>query len=225
MVSDVSVIIAQFGESSQTIRCVESLLQHHPLPPEILIIDDGSSRDSVSALQEQSLQHVSLLKVPRNRGVTHAWNLGAAHASGKYLIFLNNDVTTTGPWCAELIDPLRTQESLITGVDPRFERHLPKVIEERLLHQPFLSGWCFACSRDCYRNCKGFDERYRLYFSDTDFQLGLLIRTQFRECLQVVPELRLQHFGRRTTATLPERAAIWAADYQAFTRKWSHNFQ
>lgn len=72
-------------------------------PTEIIVVDDGSS-DDTAALAEAVAAVDTRVQVirQRNAGVSAARNLGARHAAGRWLTFLDCDDEVDDRWLAEL---------------------------------------------------------------------------------------------------------------------------
>ncbi|MEW4488379.1 glycosyltransferase [Thalassoglobus sp. JC818] len=215
-----TIIIAQFGRSDLTLNCVRSLTEHHPHLAEILIVDDGSGSPDVAPLQSAQIERCTILSRPVRSGVTSSWNFAARFARGQMLVFLNNDVITTGLWCDSLIDPLADNSCVMTGVERRPAVELSDSIREAWKIDSLLSGWCFAIRREFFAQLNGFDEKLQLYFSDTDLQCRCL--AQFGHgAIRTVENLPLQHLGQQTTKDLPTRSQQWNDDRNHFERKWN----
>lgn len=215
-----TIIIAQYRQPHLTIACVESLRRHHGEEPEIVIVDDGSPPSDVEQVSSAGLCNVQLIRRP-HRGVTAAWNAGAARNSADVLVFLNNDVVTTGPWVNSLTAPLVDQCIVVAGVERRRERRVDEAILRRLPTHTFASGWCFAIRRHDFEAADGFRESLTLYFSDTDLQARLLGRSGCgSDGIATVPGLPLRHLGHATTSQCPSRQATWHADRRRFERLW-----
>lgn len=208
-----SIIIPQYGRSELTLAAAKSLQQTHSESLEILIVDDGSPAEERKQLQSQLRGDICLLRQPQRRGVTAAWNLGARVASGNFLIFLNNDTISQGPWLTALTAPLKNRECLLTAPRWRLAPELPAG------QRKVLTGWCLACCRTTFISLGGFDERFRLYFSDTDFQLQLM--KQFAAPLRVISGLPLIHLGHCSTRQLKSRSREWKTDHARFIHKWN----
>lgn len=58
---------------------------------EIILVDDASIDGSQAYIKEK-FPKVKLIEFKNNRGFSHAVNVGAKNASGKYIILLNTDV-------------------------------------------------------------------------------------------------------------------------------------
>src|ERR1035437_278414 len=88
---DVSVISANYNNGQFLKSYLDSLHESDFLPREIIIIDDGSTDDSVEQVEHYNSSRVKLIKFLRNRGFAHALNEGIALASSKYIMRLDPD--------------------------------------------------------------------------------------------------------------------------------------
>jgi len=211
---DFSIIIPQHGECQQTFNAIQSLQKTQVGDVEILVIDDGSDHTAWQQLRVQlqtKIGDLTLLRIPRRQGVTAAWNHGARCARGRTLIFLNNDTISQGPWLQDLTAPLKSGDISLTA--PCIRRK-----PERGIASELLEGWCLALRRETYLALGGFDERFRLYYSDTDLQLRLLQQSAL--ALRACPGLPLIHLRHRSTRKLPSRFAEWRRDRNRFLQKW-----
>lgn len=93
MASRVTVLIPNYNQAALIPRVVGAFMKQSRLPDEILIIDDGSTDDSVSVLEQLSRQFpcVRYLKNEHNLGVVHSVNRGIEHAQGDYLCMYGCD--------------------------------------------------------------------------------------------------------------------------------------
>jgi glycosyltransferase involved in cell wall biosynthesis len=85
----VSVIIPAYKASGTIARAIESLLAQTRRPDEIIVVDDGSPDDLVSALTPYR-EYVQLLHKP-NGGAASARNLGIGQSRGEWIAFLDAD--------------------------------------------------------------------------------------------------------------------------------------
>ena len=98
----ISVIIPVNNNFSFTYSCLASLIfSYNKVPFEVIIVDDGS-RDATVTLPEK-VEGITYIRTEVSGGFIRACNLGAAHARGQYLVFLNNDTETTLNWLDELL--------------------------------------------------------------------------------------------------------------------------
>jgi glycosyltransferase involved in cell wall biosynthesis len=85
----ISVIIPVYNAGRFLVQAIESVLdQTHPAD-QVIVIDDGSTDDSV-AIAQRYQRHIHLEQQP-NSGSAHARNRGIALAHGKWLAFLDAD--------------------------------------------------------------------------------------------------------------------------------------
>ena len=100
----VSIIIPCYEQIEYTLATIYSVLECGSAKLfEIIVADDCSVIDNYKTLNEVS----SLIKVVRpdkNIGFLKNSNFAAAHASGEYLVFLNNDCLPHAGWLDSLID-------------------------------------------------------------------------------------------------------------------------
>jgi glycosyltransferase involved in cell wall biosynthesis len=98
-----SVLINNYNYAAYLQECVDSVLAQTRLPDEIVVVDDGSSDNSLTILDRQ-YGHNSLVKVvaTRNLGQTAAIAAGIEHASGDILCLLDADDRFKSNYLAEL---------------------------------------------------------------------------------------------------------------------------
>jgi len=89
----VSVIVPVYNKQSYLKESLDSLLSDSSENMEFLLIDDASTDDSISILEEASRRdpRVRLLKNPSNLGVSSTRNRGIYEANGEYIGFFDAD--------------------------------------------------------------------------------------------------------------------------------------
>jgi len=91
----VSVVVPHYNCPKLLAKCLASLSKQTYNGLEVIIVDDGSDcKPAVQAVvdaYEPILPGVVLEMLPENRGAPAARNVGAALASGEYLIFVDSD--------------------------------------------------------------------------------------------------------------------------------------
>lgn len=88
----ISVVIPLYNKQDTIQRALRSVLRQSLPPDEVIVVDDGSTDDSLSRLQEMTSGH-SNIKVfsQSNQGVSSARNRGITEARGEMVAFLDAD--------------------------------------------------------------------------------------------------------------------------------------
>ena len=88
----ISVIIPVYNAEKYIKNCLNSLLlQDFQKPFEIIMIDDGSTDNSLSKINSFKVPLLRLLSLPSNTGQSAARNLGIKNAKGKYIFLMDAD--------------------------------------------------------------------------------------------------------------------------------------
>src|SRR5258705_9398946 len=91
----ISIIIINYNNFDLTCHCIRSVIQFTSgIEYEIILVDNASSAvDPGNFLIE--FPQARLIKSPVNGGFAYGNNLGIGHASGEYILLLNNDTLLT----------------------------------------------------------------------------------------------------------------------------------
>jgi GT2 family glycosyltransferase len=188
---------------------------------EILVLDNGSSDDSVPYMQEH-WPHVRVLSAgPENVGVAAALNIAVAHAQGELVALLNNDIELEPGWLGLLVaaldrhpeaataagkllsyyrrDTLDSTGDVFTDAAVAFGRGTGEVDcgqydREDRVFAPTAGAALYRAS--ALADVGPFDESFWAYFEDVDWGLRALIKGHSS---WYVPAARGYHMGSRTT--------------------------
>ena len=88
----VSIVIPVYNLEDKLNKCLDSVLQQTCRELQIILVDDGSTDRSaeICKIYEQKDPRFQLIR-KQNGGVSSARNLGLAHATGKYVLFVDGD--------------------------------------------------------------------------------------------------------------------------------------
>lgn len=112
---DVSVIIVNYNTLALTQQCVDSIFEKTSgLDFEVIIVDNGSTDGSKEVFSHDS--RILYIYSEENLGFGRANNLGAAHAKGDYLFFLNSDTYLVNHAVSLLWEEMRHQNQENTKV-------------------------------------------------------------------------------------------------------------
>ena len=110
--NSLAIIVLNWNGADDTLNCVESL-QQQTLRPEIIIVDNNSSDDSVERFEDhiksQKKDAPILIKNSQNFGFAGGINTGLIYAKEhnfKYIGVLNPDAIADKNWCRALVDEL-----------------------------------------------------------------------------------------------------------------------
>lgn len=189
----VSVIILNFNGLMHLDPCFSSLAEtDYPGQVELILVDNGSTDPSVEHM-ERYHPHVQVVRSATNLGFTGGNNLGVRHASGEYVVFLNNDMRVTPEWLRHLLAPMQPDAGLIcTGAKIlRWDGHAVDFVGTRMnftghgfqldfgapytplsyqdpVDLVFACGGCMCIQREVYTEVGGFDDDFFAYFEDVD---------------------------------------------------------
>jgi alpha-1,3-rhamnosyltransferase len=88
----VSVIVPSYNHERYITQCVESIINQTYKNWELIVIDDGSSDDSRTILDNLQKKYGFICCFKKNQGISATLNLGITHYSrGKYITFCASD--------------------------------------------------------------------------------------------------------------------------------------
>ncbi len=87
---DVSVVIPVYNRALSVKKAVDSVLAQSMPPGEIIVVDDGSTDETVKVLRNYG-DRIRMISSKKNRGVSAARNAGIKKATGKWIALLDSD--------------------------------------------------------------------------------------------------------------------------------------
>ena len=88
----VTIIVPVYNAEKTIERCVRSIQNQTYKNIEIILVNDGSTDDSLSLCYELQKQSDNILVIDKeNSGVSDARNIGIEKASGDYIQFVDSD--------------------------------------------------------------------------------------------------------------------------------------
>ncbi|UCD37338.1 MAG: glycosyltransferase family 2 protein [Fidelibacterota bacterium] len=106
-----SVVIANYNGLAFLKTCFDSLNKSTYPSIEIIMVDNGSTDESVSFVEE-NYPSVQIVKSPINLSYSGGNNLGMRQARGKYIVLLNNDTEVTPGWLEPLLEELESDKQI-----------------------------------------------------------------------------------------------------------------
>lgn len=96
------MIIVNWNGKLHLPDCLDSLRAQTFRDFETILVDNGSSDNSLEFVRSR-YPWVKTVALPVNRGFAGGNNEGLRHASGKYIVAMNNDTEATPTWLEELV--------------------------------------------------------------------------------------------------------------------------
>lgn len=185
---DLSVIIVCYKGWEKLLKCLESLgsFTCDRFTMEVLVVDNNSGDGKLDAI-EAKFNKFHFIRSGINGGYAYGCNLGAANASGEYLLILNPDTIVKENDVEKLLKNSRSdpgyyiiscrqvrennKENKTIGSFPGFpffkrpeqQRNSPPV-----LLPDWVSGSVMMIRKEIFNSLKGFDEDFWMYSEDVD---------------------------------------------------------
>jgi glycosyltransferase involved in cell wall biosynthesis len=203
----VSIIIANFNYGRFLSEAIESAIhQTHPCV-EVIVIDDGSTDDSL----EVARRYPVTLVPQKNQGVGAARNHGAAIAKGQYLVFLDSDDVLEATYVTHCLEALKQREESVayayTGM--RYFGAEDRVYCSRPFDAKALWAGNFVHAsalvrRNAFERVGGFDPTWRLGHEDYELWVRML-HHGFQGVLVPEPLLHYRRHGAGRNALSREQ--------------------
>jgi glycosyltransferase involved in cell wall biosynthesis len=175
----VSVIVPMFNLSSYLEACIDSLLRQTYTNIELILVDDGSTDDTLKIAQSYAEMDERIIVLNKeNGGVSSARNVGLEYAKGEYCFFVDGDDLLELDTIETMIKIIASNSAdiLITGYYRNDSRiHLPfefeefvdekKVIFTRMIDPKFKYGtalWNKIFRTSLFKNGLKFDTQLHI---------------------------------------------------------------
>ncbi|PSR25866.1 MAG: glycosyltransferase family 2 protein [Sulfobacillus benefaciens] len=191
-----TVVLVSYNSQRDLARCLPSIMAS-PVPKQIIVVDNHSDDDTVSWLKNQ-FPLVEVYANSANLGYGAACNQGLEHAQGEYWCIANPDTV----WDTDVLARLRETaerfpEALINPaiIQPNGlvnaygnTMHVTGITTcvdlgetwsdqgERYRFPLSASGAVIFAKASVWRELRGFDPDYFLYFEDTNLSLRAFLR-------------------------------------------------
>jgi glycosyltransferase involved in cell wall biosynthesis len=110
---EISIIITNYNYSAYLAQCITSCIeQDSSLPYEIIIVDDGSTDNSLDIIRPFLTEQVRLIKL-KNNGVEAAANVAFVSALGEMVVRVDADDYLLPGYLQTMVDKLTTTERCV----------------------------------------------------------------------------------------------------------------
>lgn len=107
----ISIIIPVYNAEKYINRCIKSIVNQSYQELEIIVVNDGSTDDSLSICATLAMQDNRIKVISQdNGGVSKARNTGLRLAKGEYVMFLDSDDYMLPGMCKTMLDVLHSKQ-------------------------------------------------------------------------------------------------------------------
>ncbi len=214
----VSIIVLSYNTQELVLQCLESIRKHwQHIDHEVIVVDNGSADESIQKIN-QNFPTYTVIDNKKNYGFAKGCNIGARHAKGNYLLFLNSDTEFQDNSIKKSIELLENDNKAAivgchlhstNGTSLSYGKFytLPVLFDSLFLRNSlftrekiggvqkvdWVSGGCLLIKTEVFTKMRGFDEHYFMYLEDMDlcFQVRRLQYNIFYD-----PRVIIYHRGQ-----------------------------
>ena len=138
----ISIVVPIYNAQDFLSECIDSLLNQSFLDWELILVDDGSTDESVNVCRKYSHQNDKIKVVSQqNGGVTSARKLGVSHAEGEWITFVDADDTLPNDALLKMYELTNAYDTdLIIGMVDKSLPLLPKELSIDDWRESCISG-------------------------------------------------------------------------------------
>jgi GT2 family glycosyltransferase len=230
---DLSVIIVNYNTKKLLVDCINSVISEgSSLKKEIIVIDNGSSDSSQTAVQKFQIK---LIENKENLGFARANNQGLKIAKGKYKLLLNSDTKVKKDSLGEMVKFARSKkdagvvgpkllnadgsiqascynfptiwravEHFWFGRTGYWEKYAPR--SKKPITVEAIVGAAFLITPTALKKVGLLDERYFMFFEDLDY-----CRSVWKKGLKVyyLPRVEVIHHHEASGKHLADPLNQW----------------
>jgi len=206
----ISFIVPVLDGEQHIARCLDSILEEMDPGDEILVVDNGSTDDTLRIVEQYS--KVKLLIFPQVT-IAALRNRGAAIASGDVLAFIDSDCLVCEGWRKAVDTVLSDKQVAVTGSIcdvPASGTWIEKAWwslrrYKRRVH--YIASANLVMRHETFNDVSGFDEKL---ITDEDTEICSRIR-ELGYCIMEDPAVRVIHLGNAKTFRDFVRKEKWHA--------------
>jgi len=192
-----SIIILNWNGKKDTLNCLASVLKVDHPSFNVIVVDNGSEDDSISAINKQ-FPNIHLIETGKNLGYAGGNNVGIQYAldnNADYVLVLNNDtivaadlleqLTATaeqhpqtaafGPVVCEMDKPDTIWTAgefftdIVSPVSFQQGEDISSISKQTTLDTQWVNGAAFFVKADIFREIGLFDEKFFLTYEESDW--------------------------------------------------------
>jgi O-antigen biosynthesis protein len=229
------IIIPVHNQLSYLQKCIESITAHTKDPYELIIVNDGSDKETSEWIYTQ-LKNCTVLSNEKPKGFSNACNLGIEHAVKRFdfncLCLLNSDTEIiTENWfdiveeefikrcnvgCASVVSNNATHQTIFNP-----EKYIINLKEKPTIETTLIHGFCFFISKKLINKIGMFDEKLFPHYGSEDDYVLRAIQNGFKNIL--VCSVFINHNGA-TSYTKDKREQYMGNSIPNLLNKWGKTY-
>lgn len=161
---DISIIVPAYNVSKYIEKCIDSLLnQTFTGQYEIIIVNDGSTDNTLEIVEEYKDNEKIVLINQSNMGLSDARNTGIKHSKGKFLFFIDADDFVSRTLLEDASRNINDSDLVIFGLTKQLEDgnviyvdhpKKNKIINENMFWDSFCIDHPIICTTSCTKMYK-----------------------------------------------------------------------
>ncbi len=201
--NSLAIVVLNWNGADDTVKCIDSLLSQSDNVPDIVLVDNYSSDNSIKVLESyinKRPESIHLIKNSVNSGYSGGNNVGFRYAlenNYQYIGTLNPDAVADTNWTTPLINELENDSAIgiATGILARSDKKTldstgdfyttwgipsPRGRNQPITNAPtepeFVfgsTGGGFIARSESLRKVGLFDEKFFMYFEDVDLSFRM----------------------------------------------------
>jgi glycosyltransferase involved in cell wall biosynthesis len=219
----VSVIIPTLDRPRLLLRAVDSVVQQTHRDIEIIVVVDRPSPETLAAVQTVSDSRLRLIVNPYPTTAGGARNVGADHAAGEWIAFLDDDdewlpnklehqlafAAARPPALLSCLSRVVTPHAIYVWPQVIFDNSRP--VDEYLFDRTTLSGgWGGIQTSSFLLPRKLFEKvRFNIDSAHDDWEFVLRLSKQAGVRIETVPEVLVVNYFEEARPSLTARSSSW----------------
>lgn len=179
------IILPVCDQYEFTKNCIESIIEHTDTPYRLIVINNGTNRQTRRVLDELDKRkdiETTIVHNETNIGWVKALNKGIGLSQAPFICFQNDDTIVTRGWLSKMINTLRIEEKF-GMINPSWEGRPNSVSidaynltleknKDRYIETDWCRGFSVLIKRSVVEKIGKVDEAYGLgYLDDVDYSV------------------------------------------------------
>ena len=182
----VSIIVPVYNVSNYLEKCLNSLINQTLKDIEIIVVNDGSTDNSLDVAKKFEEKHSNILKVysKKNGGLSDARNFGLKYANGKYIAFVDSDDYVKNDMFLKMYNyGVKNNLDVIVSDTLIKDENSEYVLKSNLNYSSdtlknYVIAYPMACIRIIKRDIlKDFEFKKGIFYEDLESMPSLVLKT------------------------------------------------